>query len=244
MFLLARLLLGQLSRLVCSRSSVLLENLALRQQLAVLKRRNERPRLFGFDKLFWVLARKFWPGWKSSLLIVTPETVARWHRAGFRLYWNWLSRRQGKGGRKPISKKLRELIFQMVAENPTWGAPRSHGELLKLGFEMSERTVSRWVQRAPRRTDPSKRWKAFLSHHREVIAAMDFFTVPTLTFGMLYCFFVIAYDRRRIRHFKVTKHPTSFWVAQQLREASLMKTPPNMCSSITMRSSGRKSSPV
>jgi putative transposase len=184
-----------------------------------LKRRNERPRLFGFDKLFWVLAQKFWPGWKSSLLIVTPETVARWHRAGFRLYWNWLSRRQGKGGRKPISKKLRELIFQMVAENPTWGAPRIHGELLKLGFDISDRTVSRSVQRAPRRTDPSKRWKAFLSHHREVIAAMDFFTVPTLTFGMLYCFFVIAYDRRRIRHFKVTKHPTSFWVAQHLREA-------------------------
>ena len=165
---------GAILRLFRSRRGLLLENLALRQQLAALKRRHPRPRLAAFDKLFWVLAPKFWPGWKSSLLIVTPETVARWHRAGFRLYWNWLSRRQDKGGRKPISKKLRELIFQMVAENPTWGAPRIHGELLKLGFDISERTVSRWVQRAPRRTDPSKRWKAFLTNHREVIAAIRF----------------------------------------------------------------------
>ena len=150
---------------------------------------------------------------------MTPETVARWHRAGFRLYWNWLSHCEEKDGRKPISKKLRELIFQMVAENPTWGAPRIHGELMKLGFDISERTVSRWVQRAPRKIDPSKRWKAFLSNHREVLAAMDFFTVPTLTFSVIYCFFVIAHDRRKILHFRVTKHPTSLWVAQQLREA-------------------------
>jgi transposase InsO family protein len=191
----------------------------LRQQLAVLKRRNERPKLAGFDKLFWVLARKLWSGWKNSLLIVTPETVARWHRAGFRIYWSWLSRRKGTYGRKRISKELRELIFQMVVENPTWGAPRIHGELLKLGFDVSERTFSRWAQRAPRSAEPSKRWKAFLSNHLEVMAAMDFFTVPTLTFGMIYCFFVIAHDRRRILHFEFTKHPTSLWIAQQLREA-------------------------
>jgi transposase InsO family protein len=107
----------------------------------------------------------------------------------------------------------------MVVENPTWGAPRIHGELLMLGFDVSERTISRWMKRAPRDPEPDKRWLAFLRNHREVIAAMDFFTVPTITFGVLYCFFVISHGRRRILHFNVTKHPTSPWVVQQLREA-------------------------
>lgn len=115
--------------------------------------------------------------------------------------------------------KLRELIFRMVAENPTWGAPRIHGELKMLDFDISERTVLHWMRKAPRNPEPAKRWAAFLNNHREAIAAMDFFTVPTLTFGVLYCFFVIAHDRRRVLHFNVTKHPTSDWVSQQLREA-------------------------
>jgi transposase InsO family protein len=114
---------------------------------------------------------------------------------------------------------LRELIFRMVVENPTWGAPRIHGELKMLGFDISERSVLRWMRKAPRNHEPAKRWTAFLSNHREAIAAMDFFTVPTLAFGVLYCFFVIAHDRRRILHCNVTKHPTSAWVVQQLREA-------------------------
>jgi transposase InsO family protein len=118
-----------------------------------------------------------------------------------------------------VSRELRELIFRMVAENRTWGAPRIHGELRMLGFDISERTVLRWMRKAPRNPEPAKQWSTFLSNHREVIAAMDFFTVPTLTFGMLYCFFVISHDRRRILHFNVTKHPTSAWVVQQLREA-------------------------
>jgi transposase InsO family protein len=121
-------------------------------------------------------------------------------------------------GRKPISREVRELIFRMVAENPTWGAPRIHGELLKLGFDISERTVSRWVKRATRHPDPAKRWLAFLRNHREAIAAMDFFIVPTLTFGVLYCFFVIDHDRRKILHLNVTRNPNSFWVALQLRQ--------------------------
>ena len=111
------------------------------------------------------------------------------------------------------------MIFRMVAENPTWGAPRIHGELLMLGFDIAERTISRWMKRAPRDPEPGKRWLAFLRNHQEVIAAMDFFTVPTIRFGMLYCFFVIAHDRRRVLHCNVTKHPTSLWVVQQLREA-------------------------
>jgi transposase InsO family protein len=114
---------------------------------------------------------------------------------------------------------MRELIFRMVSENQTWGAPRIHGELRMLGLDISERTVLRWMRKAPRDPEPAKRWAAFLSNHREAIAAMDFFTLHTLTFGVLHCFFVIAHDRRRILHFNVTKHPTSSWVIQQLREA-------------------------
>ncbi|HUD54619.1 MAG TPA: integrase core domain-containing protein [Terracidiphilus sp.] len=118
-----------------------------------------------------------------------------------------------------MSRELRELIFRMVTENSTWGAPRIHGELKMLGFDISERTVLRWMRKAPRNLEPARRWAAFLINHREAIAAMDFFTVPTLTFGVFYCYFVIAHDRRRILLCNVTKHPTSEWVIQQLREA-------------------------
>jgi putative transposase len=122
-------------------------------------------------------------------------------------------------GRKCVSKELRNIIFRMVTENSTRGAPRIHGELKMLGFDISERSVLRWMRKAPRNPEPAKRWAALLSNHREAIAAMDFFTVPTLSFGVLYCFFVIAHDRRRILHCSVTKHPSSAWVIQQLREA-------------------------
>ena len=153
------------------------------------------------------------------LVLVQPETVVRWHRTGFGLYWKWLSRHRSCAGRKCVSSELRELIFRMVAENRTWGAPRLHGELTMLGFDISERTVSRWMRKAPRDPEPAKRWAAFLKNHREAIAAMDFFAVPTLAFGVLYCFFVIAHDRRKILHCNVTKHPRSAWITQQLHEA-------------------------
>jgi len=181
----------------------MLENLALRQQLVVFKARNPRPGLSAPDKLFWVLARRFWTGWRKALVVVTPETVVRWHRVGFRLYWTWLSRHKARLGRKRISKEVRELIFQMVAENPTWGAPRIHGELQMLGFEISERTVSRWVRRAPRKPEPAQRWRAFLRNHREVIAAMDFFRVPTFTFSVLRCG-LAWYRRCRCRCLRMT----------------------------------------
>jgi putative transposase len=219
MFRFIGLCLGTLVRLFRARRSLLLENLALRQQLVVLKRHRRRPGLSPFDKLFWVAVSRFWSGWKRALIVVTPETVVRWHRAGFRLYWRLISKSGTQVGRRQTSKEVRELIFRMVAENSTWGAPRIHGELLMLGFDVSERTISRWMKRAPRDPEPAKRWLAFLRNHREGIAAMDFFTVPTITFGVLYCFFVINHDRRRILHFNVTKHPTSLWVVQQLREA-------------------------
>src|SRR5258707_3542715 len=202
MFNFSRLCVGLLARCFRSRRRLLLENLALRQQLAVLKRRQARPTLLPFDKLFWVLACRLWSDWKKSLLVVTPETVVRWHRAGFRRYWSLISKVRKQVGRKRLSREVRKLIFRMVAENPTWGAPRIHGELLMLGFDVSERTISRWMKRAPRDPRPAKRWRAFLENHREAIAAMDFFTVPTITFGVLYCFFVISHDRRQYPAFQ------------------------------------------
>src|SRR5260370_3521569 len=210
---------GTLVRLLRARRGLLLENLALRQQLAVLKRRHSRPRLDLLDKLFWIAIRRFWSAWQQSLIAVTPETVVRWHRGGFRLCWKLISKVRRPVGRRQTSKEVRELIFRMAVENPTWGAPRSDGELLMLSFEVSERTVSRWMKRAPRDPEQAKRWLAFLRNHREAVAAMDFFTVPTITFSVLYCFFVIRHDRRRTLHFNVTKHPTSSWIVQQLREA-------------------------
>jgi len=214
-----RLWLGLVLGCFCSRRRLLTANLALRQQLSVLKRRHPRPMLTAADRLFWLLARRLWSSWKEALLLVNPETVGQWHRAGFRWYWSMLSRVRKTPGRKKISKEIRELIFKMVAENPNWGAPRVHGELLMLGLDVSERTVSRWMRRAPRVSEAAQRWRTFLHNHREVIAAVDFFAVPTVTFGLLYCFFIIAHDRRRILHFNVTRHPTSIWTAQQLRDA-------------------------
>lgn len=214
-----RLLVGAIFRLFRTRRSLLLENLALRQQLAVLKRKHPRPKLAAFDKLFWTAASRSWSQWKQALILFTPETVARWHRAGFRLYGRLISKVRKPVGRRQTPREVRRLIFRMVIENPTWGAPRIHGELVMLGFDVSERTISRWMKRAPKGAEPAKRWQTFLRNHREAIAAMDFFTVPTITFGVLYCFFIIGHDRRRILHCNVTKHPTSLWVVQQLREA-------------------------
>ena len=174
---LLRLLLGSFRRLLSSRRNLWLENLALRQQLMIFKRRRSWPKIGNLNRLFWLVARRFWSHWQASLILVTPETVVRWHRIGFRLYWRWLSRNGKTFGRKRISKELRDLIFRMVAENPTWGAPRIHGELLKLGFDVAERTVSRWVQKAPRTralqsagrrsckiiAKPSRQWTSSLS---------------------------------------------------------------------------------
>jgi putative transposase len=200
-----------------SRSDTALEVLALRQQVAVLKRKRPRPVLNSLDRLFWTALRHFWSRWADVLVIVKPETVIGWHRAGFRLYWRWRSR--PRGGRPKITEEIRVLIRRLAQENPDWGAPRIHGELQKLGFVVSERSVARYLRRVRRRGDPGKRWLTFLQNHREVIAAFDFFTVPTVTFQLLYCFFVIEHGRRRILHFNVTRYPTAEWVVQQLREA-------------------------
>jgi putative transposase len=201
-----------------SRYNLSIEIIALRQQLSVLKRQNPHPRLQIYDRMFWILLRRFWSTWSTVLVIVKPETVVAWHRAGFRLFWRFRSHSK-KLGRPRTDAELRRLIKRMASENPAWGAPRIHGELLKLGFDISERTVSRYIQRLSFPDQARKLWAAFLRNHREVIAAMDFFTVPTITFRVLYCFFVIEHGRRKIIHFNVTEHPTSFWIVQQLREA-------------------------
>jgi len=199
-----------------SRSDTALEVLALRQQIAVLKRKRPRPQLNALDRLFWTTLRRCWPRWTDILVLVKPDTVIGWHRTGFRLYWRWRSR--PRSGRPKIIEEIRALIQRLAQENPDWGAPKIHGELLKLGFVVSERTVARYLRRMRRRRDPSKTWLTFLQNHREVIVAFDFFTVPTLTFQLLYCFFVIEHGRRRILHFNVTRHPSAEWVVQQLRE--------------------------
>ena len=208
--------LAALRLFFCSRSDTALEVLALRQQVAVLKRQRPRPTLTRLDRFFWTTLRHLWPRWSDVLLIVKPETVVRWHRAGFRLYWCWRSRQ--RGGRPRISEEMRTLIRRLAAENADWGAPRIHGELLKLGFDVSERSVARYLRRVPRRGDPATCWSAFLANHREAIVACDFFTVPTLTFQLLSCFFVIEHHRRKILHFNVTREPTPAWVVQQQRD--------------------------
>lgn len=200
-----------------SRHDLGLELAALRQQVGVLKRKNPRPKLSRWDRLFWLTLRRLWHNWASALVVVKPETVVSWHRAGFRCYWRFRSRRHA--GRPRITPELRKLIRSMAAGNPTWGAPRIHGELLKLGFEIAECTVSRYLAQEDSGSGSGKRWLAFLKNHREAIAAVEFFSMPTTTFRVLYCFFVIGHGRRRILHFNVTEHPTAPWLAQQLREA-------------------------
>ena len=210
-------LLAALRVFLRSRSDTALEILALRQQVAVLKRKRPRPVLNSLDRFFWITLYRYWSRWKDVLVIVMPDTVTGWHRAGFGRYWRWRSRRTA--GRPRITNEIRALVQRLAAGNPDWGAPKIHGELQKLGFVVSERSVARYLARVSRRGDPGKKWLAFLQNHREVIVAFDFFTVPTLTFQLLYCFFVIEHSRRKILHCNVTRHPTAEWVVQQLREA-------------------------
>ena len=198
-----------------------LENLALRQQVVMLKRSVKRPRTTTFDRAFWVVFARFVDDWRGKLFALSPDTVVRWHREGFRRYWTWKSRRLG---RPRVDMELRRLIRQMQRENITWGAPRIHGELLKLGYELCEATVSKYMKRY--RKPPSQNWRTLLTNHHEEIVAIDFFTVPTVTFKILYVFVVIEHARRRVVHFNVTAHPTAQWTAQQLIEAFPFDTAP------------------
>ena len=206
-----------------SRAVLHTEILALRQQVAVLKRQRPRPSLRMADRVFWVILSRLWPGWRNSLVIVKPETVIGWHRKGFRLFWTWRSRR-GKPGRPPVSREVRGLIRRMTRENPLWGAPRIHGELLMLGFSISQAAVSKYMVRNPR--PPSQTWRTFLRNHADCLASIDFFVVPSAPFRLLFGFIVLHHERRRIVHFAVTANPTMVWVAQQIREAFPWDTAP------------------
>src|SRR5437870_3734970 len=195
---------------------IALENAALRQQLAILKREQPRPKLHYRDRLFWIFLMKIWKQWRTALIIVQPATVVRWQRRQFRQYWWRLSQKKGPG-RPQVVAEVRKLVRTMAAANVTWGAPRIHGELIKLGFEISERTVSRLMPK--QRKNPSQTWKTFLSNHIGQLVSIDFFTVPTLQLRVLFVFVILAHERRRVLHFNVTEHPTAEWTAQQIIEA-------------------------
>jgi putative transposase len=189
-----------------------LENLALRQQLAAYKRTAPRPKLHTTDRLFWTGLARLWTGWRQALVIVSPDTVLRWQRRRFREYWTQLS-----GGRPSISAEIAALVTKMATANPLWGAPRIHGELLKLGIVIAERTVSRLMPK--HRPRPSQTWRTFLANHIGDLVSIDFFTVPTARLRVLFVLVVLAQHRRRVVHFNVTEHPTAGWTAQQLVDA-------------------------
>jgi putative transposase len=183
----------------------------------------KRPKLTPADRLLWAWLSAVWKEWRSGIFIVKAATVIGWHRKGFRLFWTWKIR-CGKPGRPRVPHEIRELIRTMSRENPIWGAPRIHGELLKLGIDIGETSVSKYLIR--RRGPPSQTWKTFLKNHVKSMVSVDFFTVPTLRFQVLYVFLVLAHERRRILHFAVTAHPTAEWSVQQLREAFPWDTAP------------------
>jgi putative transposase len=199
-----------------SHAALQLEVLELRHQLQLLQRtRPRRLRLATADRWLWVGLSRIWTGWRTALVIVKPETVIAWHRQGFRLFWTWKSRR--RVGRPTVPLDVRTLIRTMSHANPLWGAPRIHGELLKLGLEVGQASVAKYMVR--RRQPPSQTWRSFLRNHLGQMMAADFFVVPTATCRLLFVLIILAHDRRRIVHVAVTAHPTAAWTAQQLRDA-------------------------
>jgi hypothetical protein len=194
---------------------VALENIALRHQLALFTREKKRPRLRDRDRLFWITLKKLWKDWRVALAFVQPETLIGWQRRRFKRYW-WRLSQPRRPGRPRLCLEIRKLIRTMVAANPIWGAPRIHGELLKLGFEISERTVSRLM---PKDRKPTQTWMTFLRNHVGQLVSIDFFTVATIRLRVLYVFIVLEHDRRRVIHFNITEHPTAVWAAQQIIEA-------------------------
>ena len=216
-----KVIFGALRSSVRNQRDLALENLALRQQLATLKFRGPRPNLTDSDRLFWVVLSRCWSKWVSVVHVVQPATVIRWHRQGFRYYWRWKSRPRG---RPRIDSETRQLVRKMCLANPLWGAPRIHGEFLKLGVDISEATVSKYMVR--RRGPLSQSWRTFLQNHSKELISLDFLTVPTASFQVLLVLVILSNDRRRILHFNVTDQPTAAWTSQQLVEACGMDERP------------------
>jgi putative transposase len=210
--------LGALRALVRPRTGLVLENLALRQQLAILNRKAARPRLRSVDRAFWAVLSRVWSRWVDALIIVKPATVVSWHRRGFARFWAHKSRRVG---RPPLDARVVALIEQMSTENPLWSRRRIASELAKLGVDVDKDTVARYMPKPPRQPgqQPSTTWRAFVRAHLPGTIAIDFLIVPTVTFRLLYVFFVLSLERRRILHVNVTGHPHQAWTAQQVVEA-------------------------
>ena len=206
-----------------SRRRLEVENLFLRHQLNIaLRRAPQRPRFRAGDRALMVWMTRMSPSLIGLTRVVQPATILRWHRCGFRAYWRWKSR--ARPGRPRVERELRDLIRRMSEENPLWGAPRIHGELLKLGFQVAESTVSKYMMR--RRGPPSQTWRTFLCNHAEAVAAIDLCVVPTLTFECLFAFLVVGHGRRQLLWLAVTRHPTAEWLAQQIVEAFPWGTAP------------------
>ena len=211
-----KMILLSIRALILSRAQLSIELLALRQQLVVLRRTVPRPQVHRMDRLFWVVISRLWKDWRKALIIVKPETVIKWHRQGFKMYWRWRSRVRTLG-RPKVDKEIRELISRISQENPLWGVPRIQSELHLLGYDVAASTVAKYRTRGTK--PPSQTWRTFLNNHVDQIAAVDFFTVPTISFRVLFCFLVLRHDRRKVVHFNVTAHPTAFWTGQQMVEA-------------------------
>ena len=213
---LCKLIFGMVIDLLRSRVALEAEILVLRQQINVLRRASsKRPPFISIDRLILGGVCRLFPKMYDALAIVRPDTVIRWHRAGFRSYWRWKSRR--RCGRPTVPLEIRRLIREMSIANPLWGAPRIHGELLKLGIDIGQTSVAKYMAR--RRVPPSQGWKTFLRNHADGIVAMDLFVVPTISFRLLYGLLIMGHGRRQILWFGVTAHPTAEWIANQLTEA-------------------------
>ena len=217
-----------LQKLFKSKNNLILENIELRQQLAIYNHKKDKTKIItDLTRLFLVALKESWGKWKYALLVVKPETVIHWQKRRFKKYWTQKTNIHRKPpGRPKISLELRLLIKQMVIDNYNWGAQKIFSEILKLGYtetQLSPRTVSRYIKKIrskdPRTLKKQQQWKTFLENHRHSILAMDFFTIPTVSFKILYVFFIIDHARRKIVHFNITEHPTSQWVKQQFREA-------------------------
>jgi transposase InsO family protein len=216
MIVLLFLVLAILASPFKSKTRLEAENAVLRHQLIVLKRKlRGRVQLTNSDRWFFIQLYRWFPSVLSAITIIQPETLVRWHRTGFRYYWRWKSR--SLGGRPQIDTDLRALIRRMSMENPLWGAPRIHGELLKLGFELAQSSVAKYMVKSCR--PPSQRWRTFLRNHAPAIAAMDLFVVPTIGFNLLYALVVVRLDRRDLVWIDVTSNPTAEWIARQIAEA-------------------------
>ncbi|MCP4304269.1 MAG: transposase, partial [bacterium] len=218
-----QLLLRHLASCLRSRAKLELENLVLRHQVEILRRSApKRVRMGRADRFVFTLLLCVWPKIAQSIRIVHPKTLVRWHREGFRIYWRWKSR--PRRGRPKTTDELRALIRRMCSENPLWDAPRIHGELLKLGFEISQSTVSKYMPRRP--PDPDQSWKIFLQNRMGCTASIDFLVVPTVTFKILFVLLILSHERRRVAHFGITTNPSAEWTAQQITEAFPWDTAP------------------